>query len=263
MRAPAREVPDRDVDPVEGLDLAGRVARLERERARVIRAGDKLSVDFWRRVLDRRPWRRTPAGSPLALLYELYGAAGPLLALGMPRGESLEKVIGGTASVDFQLRAVTAGELVTTGGSWDFALLWRLVDGRPWVTEVLPAADDPLGKVPDLGELPDNVQANLRRPPRPNVRLDPLDGLLWRVETGRRGLPLAARGLAAWRWVRGKTDVSGFATEAVAAAVASAVARDSGLRLRRDEVSTEYGADAEVVARAVRRLQPALHSGWR
>jgi hypothetical protein len=251
------------VNAAEGLDLAGRVARLERDRARVIRAGDRLSLDFWQRVLDRRPWRRVPAGSPLALLYELYGSAGPLLAVGMPRGETPEEVIGGTASVDFQLHAVTAGELVTTSGRWDFALLWRLADGRPWVTEVLPVADDPLGKVPDLGELPDDVQGNLRRPPRPNVRLDPLDGLLWEVETARRGLSLAVRALTAWRAARAQTDVLGLTTEAVAAAVAGATARDSGLRLRRDEVAAEYGADPDLVARTVRRLQPALHSAWR
>ena len=192
------------------------------------------------------------------MLYELYGPAGPLLAIGVPRGDPLEEVIGGTASVDFQLRAVTAGELVTASARWDFSLLWRLLDGRPWVTEVLPVAKDPLGAVPDLGELPANVQENLRRPPRPKVGLDSLDGLLWEVETGRRGLPVAVRGLTAWRRVRGRMDISGLANETVAAAVASAVARDSGLRQRRDEVAADYGADVRVVAKAARRLA-ALH----
>jgi hypothetical protein len=94
----------------------------------------------------------------------------------------------------------------------------RLVDGRPWVTEVLPVAQDPLGAVPDLGELPADVQENLRRQPRPKVGLDLLEGLLWEVETGRRGLHFAVRGLTVWRPVRGRTGVSGLTTEAVAAA---------------------------------------------
>src|SRR5207245_5588206 len=106
---PALPILNRDED----LELAGRFAALERDRARLIRTGENLSLEFWQRVLDRRPWRRVPAESPLAVLYELYGPAGPLLAIGVPRGDTLEEVTGSTAAADFQLPAVTAGELGT------------------------------------------------------------------------------------------------------------------------------------------------------
>jgi hypothetical protein len=70
------------------------------------------------------------------------------------------------------------------------------------------------------------------------------------------GLHFAVGGFTVWR-VRGRTDVSGLTTEAVAAALASAVARDSGLRQRREGVAADYGADVHAVPRAVRRLASA------
>jgi hypothetical protein len=71
------------------------------------------------------------------------------------------------------------------------------------------------------------------------------------------GLHFAVGGSTVWRPVRGRTDVSGLTTEAVAAALASAVARDSGLRQRREGVAADYGADVHAVPRAVRRLASA------
>lgn len=247
------------------VDRATRLAVWERERARIFRAGDGLALAFWQRVTDRRPWRRVVSGSPLAALYELYGPVGPLLAIGLPRGEMPEEVMGGLEKADFELRGVTAGVVVTAGGRWPFSLLWRLLDGRPFVRDVLPSVRDPLGTLPDLGKLPANVQHNLRRPPRPRRGLDLVAGLLWEVETARQGLPVAVRGVAAWWGAQATADVSGLGTEALAAGLASVVGRESGLGRRREAIGADYGVHPAAVTKAARRLQAALgsqHGRW-
>ena len=242
---------------IEQLDPAERLALWERERAHICRAGDELVLAFWQRVAEGRPWRRVAASSPLAALYELYGSAGPLVAIGMPRGVLPDEVMGGIDKADFDLRGVSAGALTTAAGPWPFALLWRLVEGRAVVGEVLPSVVDPLGTLPGLGSLLPEVRENLRRPPAPKRRLDPVAGLLWEVETPRRGLTVAVRGVAAWWRVRGRMDVAGIGVEALAAALAHSVGKDSGLRQRREELAADYAVDAGALAKAVRWVRRA------
>lgn len=147
-------------------------------------------------------------------------------------------------------------------GRRSYVLQWWLQDGKPVVGEVMPS---PTPLV--LGR--DGAKATVARlgasAPGPRTPLDPVAAALWQNELPAAGLPLTVRCLAIWWRLEGAVDPDA-PRAAVAAAVASSVARAAGMRRSRAQAAASYGARADAVDRIARRLGSGLRldrvRGW-
>ncbi len=240
-----------------GLDLLASLRALE---ARARKTGAKVAFDFWQRTAEGRRWPagKVPPRSPLDVLYELFGPAGPLLAVGLPPSAIPEMVTAITIFLpDRGLAGATTGKLKMGREEYPYTLLWHEEGGKVMVNEVLPYPRC-AGLLPSSADRlhPGAATRLFAGAPRPAGPLDAVSAALWEREVPVRGLPFAVRCLAAWRrWaVRAGSD-----DLAMAAAVASLVARESGLRLPRAALAAAYGVQERQVREACRRLQSAPH----
>jgi len=123
-------------------------------------------------------------------------------------------------------------------------MFWWIAAGKPVICEIMPAPH-PLALPPLDGETAELGWRLRERAPAPIVALDPVSLLLWRTELVDYGLPFAIRCLATW-W-RLKDEGDPIATnEAVAAAVARAVARAARIKRTLNESATMYGTDPHI-----------------
>lgn len=228
------------------------------------RTGNKLALAFWQRVAGGERWPRAKAArdSPLRALYRLYGAPGPLHALGIPRGRLPDEATAITYPGERGEHELTVGVVFAGGRSYRYVLSWWLEAGKPTVGEVSPAVD-PLALPPLEGDGSD-LGARLREAAAPPaVELDPVAAALWAAELGRSGLPFVVRCLATWWRVR---DDGAAGHDAAAAAVAHAVAKACGMRRTKDAAATIYGIDVAALDRAADALRGALRldraRGW-
>jgi hypothetical protein len=248
-QSPAK--PPEERPPAE--DVEGLLLEVERLR----RLGDRLGPEFWDRVFDKRPWRRVAGGSPLSVLYDIYGPMGPIHAVGLPPGTLADGYSARGAPVDPRLGAmVTHGALFVAETPYPYFLFWRSGSGKPVVTEVLPGPEA-------FPERPADGEAGpmLYTPPRPRARLTPIEALLWEVDLPRLGLPFVVRCLALLRRLPDPAWVQRHPEPALAGALITAVARASGCRVRRDEVSGWHGCEPREVTRALRDLE-AVSGSW-
>jgi hypothetical protein len=236
--------------------------QLERTRLRVIRVGEKLGVSFWQAVFSGDSWprKRADPDSPLRVAYRLYGAAGPLWALGLPAGAAPLQISSGIYEPEPGILHCTDGYLRSTAGDFPYTLHWRLEAGKPAVQEVLPG----LGAI-DGRLSPVLLAASLRLelPPDPDparTEPDPVADAIWRTLLPRAGLGLVLRCLAAWGRVR-LVSPPGPAALTLAAALAAEVGRRAGVGLSRARMAEEFGADPSEVASAARLLQSHLQLG--
>jgi hypothetical protein len=229
------------------------------------RTGNRLAYSFWQHVASGERWPRRKAArdSPLRVLYRLYGNAGPQIAIGIPSGERLDRVMAmthltGAGAPELTIGAVTAGEI-----TYDYTISWWLEAGKPVVGEVMPSPH-PL-VLPERGGAEAEIGARLReRAPAPAIELDPISAALWRVEVAWVGLPFAVRCLATrWRAGHGSEPSP---PAAAGAAIASAVARAAGLRRTRAELAQRYGTQLEAIELLEQALEPELRldrrRGW-
>ena len=93
--------------------------------------------------------------------------------------------------------------------------------------------------------------------PNTDRRARPVALLLWQTELQQSGLPFAIRCLAArWRLPERSDPIA--TDEAVAAAVASAVARAAGIKRALNETAAMYGTDPPLVTLTERALTAGL-----
>jgi len=233
-------------------------------RGGIERTGNKLALAFWQRVAGGERWPRAKAvrDSPLRALYRLYGAPGPLHALGIPHGQLPDEVTASTHPGERGAPELTAGIVFAGGHGYRYVLSWWLEGGTPSVGEVSPAAH-PLA-LPPLERDGSDLGARLRGAAAPPaVELDPVAAALWTAELGRNGLPFVVRCLAtSWR-VRADC-VAGH--DAAAAAVAHAVAKACGMRRTKNVAATMYRIEVAALDRASDALRCALRldqaRGW-
>jgi len=232
--------------------------------------GNKLALELWQRVAlgERLSRSKVVRDSPLSALHRLYGAEGPLRAIGVAPGGCPSEATastfpgqplgsGGSGGLQF-----TAGEILAGGREYRYVLCWWLLGGKPVVAELTPTIDHVLR----LRRYRSSATALAgERPPAPVIALDRVAAELWRVEPGRVGLPITARCLATWwRVVTAAGEPDDPA--AVAAAIGQAVSRASGLRRSRTDGAGAYEVQAGALDAAARALGPLLHldagRGW-
>ena len=234
------------------------LSELARVQSVIEKVGDRLGLEFWERVLERRLWRRVVTDSPLSALYRLYGAVGPLYAIGASRGWLPNEWGSWLAAPYVDGAAVTVGTLLADDSRCAYALRWRLADaGKAVVHEVLPVSGGDRRIIVPIDQLPPGVEARLRHPPRPRPLPDEVAHLLWDVDVERLGLPVVVRCLSVWWRSQGWDALAGQAPGTVAAAIVCTVLPHSGARWRRDEVATAHGAEVAAVNRAIRLIQTA------
>ena len=240
-------------------DLRRQAEQDETRRQRIIRIGDKLGFSFWQAVVGHDPWPRKRAGqnTPLRVAYRLFGADGPLRALGMPPGAVPYQSSSGTFDPEPGLPYCTDGAILTRGGEFPFSLHWRMVAGKPAVEEVLPMLGAVDARIPMNSITAASVRDLFRAPPRLLVELDPVAELLWTLELPRSGLPVVLRCLASWSRLQ-EQSLPDAPSPVMAAALAAVVARRAGLNLTRERAATAYSADLQQVSAVARLLQPLL-----
>ena len=236
--------------------------RLVRDLHRLDAVGDELADAFWFRVLEKRPWRRVASESPLSVLYQLYGPAGPLHAIGMPVGVPPDTYTAWTTPGHPDSHHITAGELRVGREAYPYRLHWRQVGGKAVVSEVEPGFEALTGDLePDAGPL--------FQPPRPRGALAGLESTLWETDLPHFGLPLMIRCFAFWWHVREPSLLERHAEQVMAAALMSVVGWESGRhlrhgdrhrRLRRAALAELHGVEQKALDRAARELNELLRA---
>jgi hypothetical protein len=270
-RRPDKNRPGRDRPPRQAerpsAGAAGRSPRTRRaDPANLRRTGNKLALAFWQCAAngDRWPRQKMARDSPLRAVYRLYGTAGPMCAIGVPLGEFLEEIVVSTYPSHPGSPELTVGNVKAGGEAYPFSIFWWIESGKPVVGEVMPAPH-PLALPPLHGETAEIASRLRDRAPEPIIALDPVSSQLWHIEVEQSGLPFAIRCLATWWRLKDRID-SPSPDEAVAATVASAVARATGTRRTSDDVVATYRTDPRVMALTAHALQDELRldpsRGW-
>ncbi|MGI8800724.1 MAG: hypothetical protein ACR2KV_00915 [Solirubrobacteraceae bacterium] len=254
--SPARRPPERPPPSARRRLAAERDSRGSSRGDGLEERGNKLALELWQRVAlgERLPRSKIVRDSPLSALHRLYGAAGPLRAIGVAPGNCPSEATASTFPGQPLGPQVTGGEIVAGGRKYRYLLCWWLVAGKPVVAELTATIDDLLrlrrrqsGTTALAGE----------RPPAPVIALDSVAAELWRIEPRRVGLTIAARCLATW-W-RVATAIGEPADPSVlAAAIGLAVSRASGLRRTRADGAAVYGVAPSGLDAAARTLRPLL-----
>jgi hypothetical protein len=226
-------------------------------------AGPKLALAFWQAVAagERWPKRKVARDSPLSALYRVYGAAGPLRALGVLTGRLPTEADALALPPAPGEPELTMGAIVAGGTRYPYVLGWMVEDGRPVLCEVTSGLDPagPHRRSRRGGSAPEAAA------PDPVGGLDPVASALWRSELPAVGLALTVRCLATW-WRVEELVGGAHRPEDLAAAVAGAVSRAAGVRRAPAALAAAYASEP-LAARAVgRELGAALDldpgRGW-
>lgn len=247
-RAAAPPPPPRRVKPA----APPRAPASSRERSPE-RDGNRLAFAFWQSVADGERWPRKKLAphSPLSALLRLYGATGPLRALGLPPGAWPSEFTAGTHEPEPGFPQLTYGALTVGSVRVSYGLTWWLEAGKQVIAEVTPGPSFGRIQVPDA--------------PAPLIELDPVAAALWAVELPVSGLQFVLRGLATW-WRIGDQIATAHEPGAIAGAVTAAVARASALGRRRGEIAAFQGVSLAAVERVERDAGKLLRldraRGW-
>jgi hypothetical protein len=259
------------VDPVAGLNgssvdatpVSDRIDEVRQDRngrshaAMVFQpAAGSLAKDFWEGVAEGQLWPRrlTLTASPFEVITRLYGAEGPLRAVGMPPGCQPTRITSST-------RETSAGDRVTTGllGAGDasipYTLRWELIGDRPVVVELLPFASFPDGgsPLPSIVEAEPVVVPRLTHAAPHPPSLGPVEEELWtRVATD--GLPFVVRCLVVWRRLEVKSRLAGVDPRVLAASVALVCAERCGIETTVRSEAERHGVSDFAVSHVSRQL---------
>lgn len=269
--APTQTVPAKPPRrPVPGSALPARkpgrspTAAADRDRDRVRRVASKLPTRFWEAVAsgERWPRKQVAAGSPLSVLYRLYGAEGPACGVGILPGQSwrLARIRMMTAGQDSGRVEATSGTVeLDDGSSYPYTLRWLLEGGKAVVEEVLPFRDagGPL-VLPHRALHPAIAERLYDDVPGTPVQLDPVAAAIWDAGPRHLGLPLAVRCLAAWWRLQDPPGSASHAPAALAAALATLTGRCAGAWHPVEAAVGALGADPAEVTTAAEELQPRL-----
>lgn len=226
-------------------------------------AGDKLAMEFWSVTAqaNARALRRlcTP-DTPAAAVIRLFGADGPLVAVGLAADEGPQSLTSVSEVFGDGELAGTGGYLSTSRADYTYLLRWhpqtRLVSEvlpfGAWVSDRLPAAVWMYGP---------GAQRMFRGLPEPDAELDPVAARLWRKGLPVHGLPVTVRCLTAW-WRIG--DGPGLLDRYRPSVLAAAVHRMVGHRAGQAGTTHDAIADWYKVASAdTRAVTPLLQSRLR
>jgi len=253
--SPPRRSPGRP-PPSARRRLAAERGRRASGAAGVEERGNKLALELWQRVAvgERLPRSKIVRDSPLSALHRLYGAEGPLRAIGVAPGDCPSEATASTLPGEPVGPQITGGEIVAGGREYRYVLCWWLLGGKPVVAELTPTIDH----LPGLRRHRSSAAALAgERPPAPGIALDRVAAELWRVEPQRVGLPIAARCLATW-WRIATAVGQPDDPAVVAAAIGQAVSRASGLRRSRADGAGAYEVAPGALDAAARGLGPLL-----
>jgi hypothetical protein len=236
-------------------------------RLRVI--GDELFVAFWRSVAQGDPLltRKLLPDSPASTAERLFGVGGLICCLGIPPTARLESVSGATREPDAGNRFVTEGFVQTRdpGMRVPATLIWRWVNGRATIDEILPrAAYDPGSLARGWSRVyGDTVMDRL---PLNHAALDAVSARLVDVVLPSEGLALLTRCLTAW-WRLGLAPAAlGHPARVTAAAILRLVSWRSDHRVSTADCSARLGVpvsaikDVEIDLKA--RLQLSVDVRW-
>jgi len=234
---------------------------LDRELERAARVASKLPSSFWEVVASGERWPRKQVvpGSPLGVLYRLYGAEGPACAVGIAPGQSrrLARIsMLGASSLRGPVVVSTGSVALDDGSSYPYTVRWRLQAAKAAVEEVLTSgAAGPT--LPHRDRLHPMVATHLfDEVPGTPTQLDPVGAALW--EQGRHlGLPLVVRCLAAWWRLRDPSAVP-RPPPVLAAGLATLVGRRAGAWHPVQAVAAALGVDPTHASAAADELQQLL-----
>jgi hypothetical protein len=235
----------------------------DRELERAWRVANKLPTAFWEAVAsgERWPRRQVVPGSPLSVLYRLYGAEGPACAVGMAPGQSrrLTRIsMLGAGLPRGRVAVITGGLILDDGSIHPYALRWRLQTGKAAVEEVQPATDTAGPTLPDRDSLHPALARHLYdQVPGTPARLDPVAAALWDHGPRHLGLPLIIRGLAAW-WRLPDPAALPHPPPVLAAGLAALTGRLAGAWHPVQALATALGVDPTETAAAADELQRRL-----
>jgi hypothetical protein len=230
----------------------------------VQKAGHKLAASLWDLAVagDRRIQRGYAPHSPAAAMHALFGAGGPLRAVGVDAGEvpvsmsTSDSQPSGPGSGMF----LVDGVLHTASNSYGYQLCWRFAGTTALVEEVTPFPGAYWPRQPEPRYNPAGLVGRrlYAAAPPPRASLDAVASTLWRSVT-RYGLPLILRCLAAW-WRVADADqlLAAHPPDALAAGVARMIAYRAGAGGRYDATSATFGVDVAAVRAAATELQRLL-----
>jgi hypothetical protein len=233
------------------------------ELERAWRVANKLPTAFWEAVASGERWPRKQVvpGSPLNVLYRLYGAEGPACAVGMAPGQSrrLARIsMIGASSLRGRVAVIAGGVALDDGSSYPYALRWRLQASKAAVEEVLPATDTAGPTLPHRDGLhPALAHCLYDEIPGTPARLDPVAAALWDTAPRRLGLPLVVRGLAAWWRLRDPAALP-HPPPVLAAGLAALTGRHAGAWHPVHAVAKALGVDPAEATAAADDLQQRL-----
>jgi len=235
----------------------------DRELERAWRVANKLPAAFWEAVASGERWPRKQVvpGSPLTVLYRLYGAEGPACAVGMAPGQSrrLARIsMIGASSLLGPVAVITGGIALDDGSSYPYTLRWRLQAGKAAVEEVLPATDSAGPTLPHRDNLHPALASRLYdQIPGTPAQLDPVAAALWDQGSRHLGLPLVVRGLAAWWRLRDPAALP-HSPPMLAAGLAALTGRQAGAWHPVQAVTEALGVDPTEATAAADDLQERL-----
>lgn len=205
-----------------------------------------VAETFWSSVASGERCRSVAARSPLEALYRCFGAAGPLLVVGLPARAYLMSLRSTPPEGDVDGVLTTSGVLDASEGATPFQLRWRLVGKAASFVEVVPHRA---------------VPARAAALPVPG-RLGPVEERLWHHEAmGTAGdVALAIRCLALYWRIQGHRRLGGLGVPAVAAGVATVARRSSGRRGGLEAVARAHGVAAAEVRAARDAIELVLGS---
>jgi hypothetical protein len=230
---------------------------------RAWRAANKLPTAFWEAVASGERWPRKQVvpGSPLSVLYRLYGAEGPACAVGMAPGQSrrLARIsMIGASSLLGRVAVISGGVALDDASSYPYTLRWRLQAAKAAVEEVLPAVDTAGPTLPHRDGLHPALAHRLYdQIPGTPAQLDPVAAALWNTAARHLGLPLVVRGLAAW-WRLPDPAALPHPPPVLAAGLAALTGRHAGAWHPAQAVAAALGVDPAEATAATNDLQQRL-----
>jgi hypothetical protein len=232
-----------------------------RDQQRAQRLGEELPVSFWQSALAGTAWppRRLAPDSPLSTIYRLYGASGPLFAVGLAPTARPEQITMRTPPLDPQFVTQTGGHLRVGETGFPYTLRWRLVENQPVLFEALPYTQILGNRLPPAYALHAQAAGRLfTNVPRPRLALGPVDTALWERDLATVGLPVLVRCLTAWWRVERQPRLQPFVPNVLAAALVHLVGPIAGVRRTRIATAAVYTVAPLEVSRAARELQTLL-----
>jgi hypothetical protein len=231
------------------------------DQQRAQRLGEELPVSFWQSALAGTAWpqRRLVPDSPLGTIYRLYGASGPLFAVGLAPTARPEQLTMRTAPLDTQFDTQTGGHLRVGETGFPYTLRWRLVANQPMLFEALPYTQILGNRLPPPYALQAQAAGRVfTNVPRPRLALGPVGTALWERDLAALGLPVLVRCLTAWWRVEGRPGLAPFGPDVLAAALVHLVGPIAGLRRTRTATAAVYSVAPLEVSRAARELETLL-----